>query len=88
MSVINIAIAAGILAVLYGAIMSKWIVSLPSGNSKMKEIAGAIQNGASAYLARQYKTIAIVGVILTFLIYYFIDYSYMKSNGKSCSYWR
>jgi len=73
MSVINIAIGAGILAVLYGAIMSKWIIGLPSGNNKMKEIAGAIQNGASAYLARQYKTIGIVGIILTALIYYFID---------------
>jgi K(+)-stimulated pyrophosphate-energized sodium pump len=73
MSVINIAIGAGILAVLYGAIMSKWIIGLPSGNNKMREIAGAIQNGASAYLARQYKTIGIVGIILTALIYYFID---------------
>ncbi len=73
MSVINIAIAAGILAVLYGAIMSKWIVGLPSGNNKMKEIAGAIQNGASAYLARQYKTISLVGIFLAALIYYFID---------------
>ena len=73
MSVINIAISAGILAVLYGGLMSKWIVGLPAGNPKMKEIAGAIQNGASAYLARQYKTISIVGIILTALIYYFID---------------
>ena len=72
-SIINIAIGAAILAVLYAAIMSKWIVSLPAGNAKMKEIAGAIQNGASAYLARQYKTIGLVGVIFAILIYYFID---------------
>ena len=73
MSVINIAMSAGILAVLYGALMSKWIIGLPSGNNKMKEIAGAIQNGASAYLARQYKTISLVGILLAALIYYFID---------------
>ena len=71
MSVINIAISAGILAVLYGALMSKWIIGLPAGNPKMKEIAGAIQNGASAYLARQYKTIGIVGIVLTVLLYFY-----------------
>ena len=55
MSIINIAICAAILAVLYGAIMSKWIVSLPSGNTKMKEIAGQFKKEPQHYLARQYK---------------------------------
>ena len=73
MSIINIALGAAILAVLYGAIMSKWIINLPAGNTKMKNIAGAIQKGASAYLARQYKTITIVGIILAVLLGYFID---------------
>ena len=73
LSVVQLAIGAAILAVLYGAFMSKWIVNLPAGNKKMKDIAAAIQKGASAYLARQYKTIAVVGIVLALLIGYFID---------------
>ena len=73
LSVVQIALGAAILAILYGALMSKWIISLPAGNAKMKSIAEAIQKGASAYLARQYKTIAVVGIILAALIWKFID---------------
>ncbi len=61
-------IAAGFLSIVYGYLTGKNILNLSAGNSKMQEIASAIQIGAKAYLARQYKTIAIVGIVVLVIV--------------------
>jgi K(+)-stimulated pyrophosphate-energized sodium pump len=58
------------LAIVYGFLASRWVLAKPTGNERMREIAAAIQIGAQAYLNRQYRTIALVGVVLFVLMYW------------------
>jgi K(+)-stimulated pyrophosphate-energized sodium pump len=63
-----IALGCAMLAVVYGIVSVKWILGKNPGNERMQAIAAAIQEGASAYMRRQYTTIAVVGVVLFFVI--------------------
>ncbi len=67
------ALACAVVALIYGAVTIKWVLAQPSGNERMREIAAAIQEGASAYLNRQYTAIGTVGVLLFILIWVFLN---------------
>ena len=69
------AIVCGGLAIAYGAWSVKWILAQPTGSDRMVEISNAVQEGASAYLNRQYTTIGMVGVVLFIVLGVFIDWA-------------
>ena len=71
MSIINLIIVSGLLSLVYGFWAGNSVLKADAGNSKMQEISSAIQEGAQAYLNRQYTTIAIVGAVICVLLYFY-----------------
>ena len=69
MNIVYAAMICGVIAVLYGLFTSRQVLSASPGNEKMQDIAAAIQEGAKAYLSRQYTTIAIVGVVVAVVLF-------------------
>ena len=72
MDLVIISIGLGLLAIVYGFVTSRQVLGAGAGNERMQEIAAAIQEGAQAYLKRQYTTIAIVGVVVAVLVFIFL----------------
>ena len=70
-----LSVGAGLIALIYGALSIRWILAQPAGNERMQEIASAIQEGASAYLNRQYGTIGIVGVVILVILGFALDWA-------------
>ncbi|HRP73098.1 MAG TPA: sodium/proton-translocating pyrophosphatase, partial [Luteimonas sp.] len=71
---LTLALVCAVVAIIYGIVSARWINRQPAGNERMQQIAGAIQEGARAYLNRQYLTIGIAGAVLFVLVGVFLDW--------------
>ena len=80
------ALACALVAIVYGGLSSLWILRKPTGNQRVRDIAAAIQEGASAYLNRQYTTIGVVGGVLFLLIGFGLD-SWVTASGLPIRKW-
>ncbi len=78
---IRLAIGAGIITILYGIYLIRWVLLQPVGNKKMQDIAKAIQEGASAYLNRQYRVVAIIAIVLFFVLGFIKDLGWTTAWG-------
>ena len=72
MNLVLIAIGCGVIALIYGLLTSQQVLRASPGNARMQEVAAAIQEGASAYLRRQYMTITVVGVVVAAIVFAFL----------------
>jgi K(+)-stimulated pyrophosphate-energized sodium pump len=70
-----LALGSAILAIIYGLVTTRWVLAKSAGNEKMQSIAAAVQEGAKAYMNRQYSTIGLVGVILFVVVGFFLDWA-------------
>ena len=71
---ILVAVICGLIAVIYGVLLIRWLLKLPAGDEVMQKVAGAVQEGAKAYLNRQYRTIAMVGVVVFVVLLVALDF--------------
>ncbi len=87
MNITYYAIGAGVLALLYGTFLIHWILKQPSGDGKMKGISLAIQEGANAYMARQYKVVTVIGLIIFAILGIYLDWEIAAgfAVGAVCS---
>ena len=74
MNLILVAIACGVIALIYGVFTTTQVLGAPSGNQRMIEVSAAIQEGAKAYLGRQYTTIGVVGVVVAVIVFFVVGH--------------